>query len=34
MREDRSEREADRSEEDVEIIQPNLARGSDKSGVG
>ena len=33
MREDRSEREADRSEEDVEIIQPNLARGSDKSGI-
>jgi hypothetical protein len=33
MVEDRSGRPADRSEEDFEIVPPNLARGSDKSGV-
>jgi hypothetical protein len=35
MREDRSGREANRGEEDVEIIPPNLARGGDKDdGIG
>jgi hypothetical protein len=34
MREDRREKPADRGEEDVEIIPPNLAHGGDKSGVG
>ena len=33
MAEDRREKPTDRSEEDFEIIQPNLARGSDKSGI-
>jgi hypothetical protein len=33
MAEDRREKPTDRSEEDVEIIPPNLGRGGDKSGV-
>ena len=33
MAEDRREKPTNRGEEDFEIIQPNLARGGDKSGV-
>jgi hypothetical protein len=33
MAEDRREKPSNRGEEDVEIIPPNLARWSDKSGA-